>query len=84
MQTFKIDDTYLVVCEWQKRRGGFKHVAHLIENGYEVAATKCLYVNRTWERFPYASVLYKVISLWFKDNEKFVAALRAVGLQEGE
>lgn len=77
MQEFKLNDEYTVVCESMSRRGGFKHVATLLKNGSEVDSAKCLYVNRTWERFCYASVLYKLIDKCFTgdEREKFLAVI---------
>lgn len=70
MQTFKLNDEYTIICESLSRRGGFKHVATLLRNGEEIDTTKCLYVNRTWERFTYASVLWKLIDKHFKSPER--------------
>jgi hypothetical protein len=38
------------------RRGGFKHVATLLLNGREIGSVKALYVNRTWEAYPFDTV----------------------------
>jgi hypothetical protein len=70
MQSFILNDEYTVVCTWEPRRGGFRHVAVLLRNGSEVDRTKCLYVNRTWERFTYQSVLCKIIDKHFKGDER--------------
>lgn len=77
MTTIKLNDEYTVVCEYQKRRGGFKHVAVLLKNGDEIDRTKCLYVNRTWERFTYQSVLCKIIDKCFEspEREQFLAII---------
>jgi hypothetical protein len=84
MQAFKLNDEYTVVCVWKDRRGGFKHVATLLRNGSEVDNTKICYINRTWERFPYASVLYKLIDKCFKgvEREQFLAVINGRGYND--
>ena len=60
MQTFKVNRNIEIVCESKNRRSGFKHVATLLVGGIERDEAKCLYVNRTWERWEYQSVLQKL------------------------
>ena len=60
MQTFKINDNLEVVCEWVNTRNGFKHVATLLLDGHEQESVKINYLNRTWERYEYESVLKKL------------------------
>ena len=57
---FKINDTLSVTCEYKSTRNGFKHTAKLYENEYFVQETKCCYLNRTWERFKFDSVLQQL------------------------
>jgi len=61
MQLFKLDDKYTVVCETKNTKQGFKHEATLLHNGYEKHKAKVCYLNRTWERFTYETVLLRVI-----------------------
>jgi hypothetical protein len=68
MTTFKLNDQYTVVCESQNTRSGFRHVAVLMDNDYEVYRTKITYQNRTWERYEFQSVLYKLIETYFKND----------------
>lgn len=60
MQTFKINDNLEVVCEWVNTRNGFEHVATLLLDGREQESVKINYLNRTWERYEYESVLKKL------------------------
>lgn len=60
MQTFKINGNLEVVCEWVNTRNGFKHVATLLLDGREQESVKINYLNRTWERYEYESVLKKL------------------------
>jgi len=61
MKIFKITKDIEVVCESQKTRNGFRHLATLMRNGNEEASGKCCYLNRTWEKYEFQSVLYKVV-----------------------
>jgi len=70
MREFKLSDEYSVNCVTLNSRSGFKHVATLLKNGEDIATTKCLYFNRTWERFQYESVLCKLIDKCFKGAER--------------
>ena len=70
MKNFKLDNIYSIVCNWKNRRNGFKHTANLYKNGLSIYETKICYLNRTWERFEYESILTKVITKYFNDKEK--------------
>ncbi len=77
MKIFKVnknDSTIEVVCESQKTRNGFRHLATLLYNGIESESVKCCYLNRTWERFEFESVLEKLArdSKVLSDKEKKV------------
>ena len=61
MESFRINKNLEVVCEWKKTRNGFKHEATLLRNGREVLTVKICYLNRTWERYTYESVLYELL-----------------------
>ena len=61
MKTFDIKEGLTAVCEYQKTRPGFRHVAVLIRNGEEVERTKVCYLNRTWESYEYETVLRKLL-----------------------
>ena len=61
MNTFIIDQDNVIVCEYQKTRSGFRHVAVLTRNGREIDRTKCCYLNRTWESYEYETVISKLL-----------------------
>ena len=61
MTEFRVNDKISVICESQKTRSGFRHLATLLINGCECEKTKICYLNRTWERFEYESVLEKLV-----------------------
>jgi hypothetical protein len=69
METFNIDKEYTVACEWKKTRTGFKHEATLLRNGSEIDKTKVNYYNRTWESYEYETVIKKLLSKHFKDEQ---------------
>jgi hypothetical protein len=78
MRIFSLDNQYNVVCNWQNTRYGFRHVATLHKNGYEIAKAKCCYYNRTWESYEYESVLLKVIENNFDGEvkDKFIEVVK--------
>ena len=57
MQSFKINRSLEAICESRGTRYGFRHLAKLLRDGYEIADAKCCYYNRTWERYTFESVL---------------------------
>lgn len=62
MQTFKVNDKIEIICNWKNTRNGFKHTATLLLDGREYTTAKCCYLNRTWERYEYESVISEVLS----------------------
>ncbi len=62
MRIFKITKNIEVVCESQNTRSGFRHLATLFIDGVEKDKAKCTYLNRTWERYEFQSVLDLVIN----------------------
>jgi len=68
MRIFKITKDIEVVCESQKTRNGFRHLATLLRNGIEKETGKCCYLNRTWEKYEFQSVLSDVVRKAFKNN----------------
>ena len=70
MRIFNFDDIYNVVCNWKKTRTGFKHTASLCKNGQSIYETKICYLNRTWERFEYESILLKVVDDFIAQCDK--------------
>ena len=70
MRLFKIDDVYSIVCNAKDTRRGFKHEASLLKNGVSVYNTKTCYLNRTWERFCYESILLKIVDDFIASCDK--------------
>lgn len=48
-------------CYTTDTRNGFCHTAHYVGWDYSINDTKVSYLNRTWERFTYESVLKRAI-----------------------
>lgn len=70
IRTFKnvgeLDHTFTFVCRSRNTRHGFAHDAELFCedfpcNGIE---TSCFYLNRTWERYEYQSVMFKAVRMY--------------------
>lgn len=78
MRIFTLSKVYNVVCNWQNTRYGFRHVATLHKNGFQIAKAKCCYYNRTWESYQYESVLLKIVNDNFKgeDLKKFIEVVK--------
>lgn len=72
MKIFKVNENIEVVCEYEKTRNGFRHLATLIYNGRDVETVKCTYQNRTWERYEFQTVLGKLAdtSEFLSDEER--------------
>ena len=51
----------LIVCDTENMRSGFKHTATLCVGGFPRSKAEVCWVNRTWERFTYESVMLKLI-----------------------
>jgi hypothetical protein len=70
MRIFNLDNKYNVVCNSESTRYGFRHLATLRKNGFEIAKAKACYYNRTWECFEFETVLIKIINDNFEHNER--------------
>ena len=62
MKTFRINKKIEIVCEAKKTRNGFKHIATLMINNCDYENVKICYLNRTWEKYEYQSVLEKLVN----------------------
>ena len=74
MRIFNLNNVYNVVCNSQATRYGFRHLATLHKNGFEISRAKCCYYNRTWESYEFESVLLRIIEDNFtgREREKFI------------
>lgn len=72
MKIFKITDRIEIVCESERTRYGFRHLATLFVDGHEADKGKCCYYNRTWESYEFQSVLFEVVrkSKTLNEDEK--------------
>ena len=69
MRLFNLDERYSILCETKPTKTAFKHEANLLSNGYSTGhRVKICYVNRTWERFEYESVLLKCINKFLTEK----------------
>lgn len=80
MKLFDINNRFSVVCQAVKTRNGFRHEATLLCNGSDVLAAKQSYQNRTWERYPFETVLGNLADKWegldYPADKEAIQALR--------
>jgi hypothetical protein len=70
MRIFNLDKVYSAVCNSEETKNGFRHVAILHKNGFEIARAKCTYLNRTWEYYQFESVLLKLVDDFIAQCDK--------------
>ena len=63
---------------WKGTRSGFQHETELYIDGRHASAARCYYINRTWERYSYQSVMLEAVH---KLQEEETARERAYFLQ---
>jgi len=68
MNVFKINKKIEIECRSERTRNGFRHLATLLINGSESQNGKRCYLNRTWEKYEFQSVLYEVVNKAFKNK----------------
>lgn len=65
-----INDKLSIVCQVVNTSNGFKHIATLLVNGCDIATAKVCYINRTWERKQFDTVIAKLASTKGLDKEQ--------------
>jgi hypothetical protein len=72
MQIFKINENLQIVAEGFSTSRSWGHKATAMYNStaiqYEVCSTKITYYNRTWERYTFESILYKIVDIMDKEK----------------
>ena len=48
---------------WRGTRSGFAHETELFIDGWRASAARCSYINRTWERYCYQSVMLQAVHM---------------------
>ena len=69
-------DTFRFECErinWHSR--GFAHVCTLFRNGHEMCSERAEYLNRTWEAYPYQTVML-MCTKKVADNTELIIKLK--------
>lgn len=61
MKEFEITERIKIRCSQHSTRNGFKHVAKLIYSGNVIQTSSVSYLNRTWERYEYQTVMEQLI-----------------------
>lgn len=69
IKSYKIgDNTYMFICRFRSTRNGFAHDCELIKNtSSHLSKATCHYINRTWERYTYQSVMIHAIKQKLED-----------------
>lgn len=63
IKTFEVaGKTFTFVCESRNTRNGFAHDCNLFVNGYNDFSATCYYLNRTWEKYRYQSVMRRAVA----------------------
>jgi predicted nucleic-acid-binding protein len=77
MKVFDVNKSIRVVAQSSGTRSGFKHEATLFVNGQQRETVKINYLNRTWERYEFESVLEKLLEKTTSLNDAGKKALAA-------
>ena len=51
----------LFINAWRGCPSGFLHETELFIDGWQASAARCHYINRTWERYCYQSVMLEAV-----------------------
>ena len=51
----------IFINTWRGTGSGFAHETELYIDGWKAAEARCLYINRTWERYSYQSVMLEAV-----------------------
>ena len=51
----------IFINTWRGTGSGFLHETELYIDGWQAAAARCHYINRTWERYSYQSVMLQAV-----------------------
>jgi hypothetical protein len=65
---FSLTNGDIIVCESEGTRYGFRHLATLMRNGYEVSKAKVCYYNRTWEAYEFDTVIHKLMEEFYGED----------------
>ena len=73
IRKFEIDGKEIqFVNEFRDTRYGFAHDTHLFINGHEYKEATCHYINRTWERYAFQSVMRQAVYLLREEREDYL------------
>lgn len=66
-KVFTLPDGYTISCRSEGTRYGFRHLATLFKDAWQVAHDKACYYNRTWENYEFQTVIRGVLHKEFDD-----------------
>ena len=52
----------LFINAWKDSPSGFVHETEMYVDGWQTSAARCYYINRTWERYRYQSVMLEAVN----------------------
>ena len=60
----------IFINTWRGTGSGFLHETELYIDGWAATAAKCHYINRTWERYSYQSVMLEAVHILQQQEEE--------------
>jgi len=70
MRSFKLDEQYSIVCEFENMRNGFRHKATLLKHRIDQGNSIARYSNRTWEAYEFETAMLKLVDEYFEGEEQ--------------
>lgn len=70
---FSVDDIEITAyCNSRNTRSGFAHDCDMFMNGHQLSSGHCFYLNRTWEKYCYQSVLFNACHNAIESRSEFL------------
>jgi len=69
---FTVNEHITISCRAEKTRSGFRHLATLLIDGWLSEKAKVCYLNRTWERFEFQSVIKALAEKTGKETRELI------------
>lgn len=71
MHKLSIDGKEIVFLNnWRGTASGFMHETELYINGWQASDARCFYINRTWERYTYQTVMLEAVQKLIEKETK--------------
>lgn len=69
---FTVNEHITISCRAEKTRNGFRHLASLLIDGWIAEKAKVCYLNRTWERFEFETVIRTLAEKTGKETRELI------------